>query len=122
MFQLKKTFYFEAGHCLKNHEGGCQNFHGHSYVLNLYLRSKTLHSGGPENNMVMDFKNLSLAVKDMIEKYFDHRWLNDTLEEDSPTAEYMTRWIYKYLKKDIDDLYSVEVMETRNAGVMYWED
>ena len=119
MFEIIKKFRFEAGHQLQHHDGECRDPHGHSYQLLLTLRSKELNDSGPKINMVMDFKEIEEVVQPMIEKYFDHRWLNDTLETDSPTAEYMAKWIFDYLHSKLPALHSVSLCETETSKAIY---
>jgi 6-pyruvoyltetrahydropterin/6-carboxytetrahydropterin synthase len=119
MFELEKIFTFEAGHLLDHHDGKCRHPHGHSYILKITVRQNYINESGPQKNMVMDFSNMSAFVKPMIEKYFDHCWLNDTLETDSPTAEYIAYWIYHYLKPNLPALYSITLFETATCGVTY---
>ncbi len=120
MFELQKSFSFEAGHSLKYHEGKCRGPHGHSYHMEIVLRSAKLVESGTSQNMVMDFGDISGVVKPMIEEYLDHQWLNDTLGTDSPTAEYIARWVYEYLESRVENLYAVELRETNSAKVTYY--
>lgn len=122
MFKLEKIFHFEAGHSLVHHDGKCREPHGHSYILTVYLKANDLVANGPKTNMVMDFTDITSVVKPMIEDYFDHHWINDTLETDSPTVEYMTRWIYHYLKPKLPHLYAVSLNETATSRVTYSEE
>lgn len=120
MFIIEKSFHFEAGHELKFHDGKCQKPHGHSYQITVRLKSNTLINDGPKKNMVIDFLDISSVVKPMIEKYFDHKWLNETLNSDSPTSEYIASWIYHYLSDKLPHLNSVTVQETRSSSVTYY--
>jgi 6-pyruvoyltetrahydropterin/6-carboxytetrahydropterin synthase len=121
MFEVEKTYRFEAGHSLVHHDGRCKEPHGHSYILTIHLRRETLISSGPKTNMVMDFDDINKIVKPMIETYFDHRWLNDTLKIDSTTVEFMTKWIYDYLKPQLPDLWCISMNETASARAIYYE-
>lgn len=121
MFEIEKTFHFEAGHSMTHHDGKCCAPHGHSYLLTIALRSNDLISSGPKTNMVMDFTDISAIVKPMVEEYFDHKWLNDTLNTDSPSTEFMARWIYNYLQPKLPLLYTVSLQETRSSKVTYRE-
>ena len=121
MFEIEKIFRFEAGHCLHHHDGQCSQPHGHSYVLSVIIRAKDLVASGPKKNMVVDFGDLSESVKPMIDNYFEHKWLNDTLETDSPTAEYIAKWIYNHLKPGIPNLYSISLYETASSRATYTE-
>jgi len=121
MFELKKTFHFEAGHQLMHHDGKCASPHGHSYILTVHIHSKELMQDGPKKNMVMDFSTLSDIVKPMIKTYFDHHWLNETLQTDSPSAEFMAHWIYHHLKPKLQALTAVTINETATSQVTYTE-
>lgn len=119
MYELEKTFRFEAGHSLQYHDGKCKGPHGHSYILVVRLISDHLIASGPKTNMVMDFSDVSEIVKPMIEEYLDHKWLNTTLSCDSATAEYIAKWIYDYLKPHISQLDAVTLYETATSKVTY---
>ncbi|MCP5507247.1 MAG: 6-carboxytetrahydropterin synthase QueD [Chlamydiales bacterium] len=118
-FTLEKTFRFEAGHILSHHDGKCRFPHGHSYVLTIRIRSDQLQSSGPKKNMVIDFSDLSTVAGEMINNYFDHHWLNDTLETDAPTVEYIAKWIFDYLHPKLPNLHSVTLHETATSSVTY---
>ncbi len=119
MYEIEKSFTFEAGHVLKHHDGKCSQPHGHSYKLTVVLCAVQLIAEGPKKNMVIDFLDIGTIVKPMIEKYFDHHWINDTLQTDSPTAEFMARWIYEYLQPFLPGLKSISLNETATAKVTY---
>ena len=121
MFEIKKSFHFEAGHSLEHHDGKCRTPHGHSYQIEVVLQADCLIKDGPEKNMVTDFGRVSAEVKPMIENFFDHKWLNETLETDSPTAEFIAQWIFDHLKNVLPNLNSVTVAETGSARAKYWE-
>lgn len=119
MFEIEKIFRFEAGHQLEQHDGQCSHPHGHSYIVHVCLRSEKLIEQGPKINMVIDFEDISSAVKPMIYEYLDHKWLNDSLQTDSPTAEFIARWIYNHLKPSLAALHSVTIYETETSKVTY---
>lgn len=121
MFEIEKTYTFEAGHVLKNHDGKCSHLHGHSYILKVVLRSESLIDQGPKTNMVIDFSDIGKIIKPMILEYFDHRFINDTLKTDSPTAEFIAKWIYDYVKPKLSLLYSVTVYETATSRATYYK-
>jgi 6-pyruvoyltetrahydropterin/6-carboxytetrahydropterin synthase len=119
MFELEKTFHFEAGHVLSHHDGKCREPHGHSYVLTVHVRSPTLIPSGPKKNMVIDFQDINHIVRPLIKDSLDHKWLNDTLSSDSPTVEYIAKWIYDYLKPHLPGLYAISMYETATSKVTY---
>lgn len=119
MFEIEKKFRFEAGHKLDHHDGLCKSPHGHSYVLFVTIRANELVASGPKKNMIIDFFDISDKVKPMIETYLDHCWLNDTLGTDSPTAEYIAKWIFDHLATQVEGLYSITLFETESSKVVY---
>ena len=119
MFEIEKRFSFEAGHVLEAHDGKCAFPHGHSYQLSVVVRGEKLHTSGPSQGMVCDFHDISSVVKPMIEEYFDHRWLNETLHTNSPTAERIAQWIFEYLQPKLPGLYKVSVGETATSSATY---
>lgn len=119
MFQLQKSFKFEASHQLSFHDGMCANVHGHSYCVTLQLSGPSLQTSGPCTNMLCDFKYISEAMKPLLQNYLDHRHLNDTLKSDSPTAEFVAHWIYKRLQGKLPLLDAVVVRETSSAVAIY---
>lgn len=119
MYEIEKIFHFESGHVLIHHDGKCKHPHGHSYQLNVKIRSPKLIPSGPKTNMVMDFFDVNTIVKTMIKDYFDHKWLNDTLKTDSPTTEFMCKWIFDYLQPILPGIYQVTINETDFSGASY---
>lgn len=120
MFEIEKTFRFEAGHQLVHHDGKCSQPHGHSYVLTVLCRKASLVTEGPKKNMVMDFDDISSAVRPLIESHLDHKWLNDTLDTDSPTVEFIAKWIFEKLLPLISELVAITVQETSTARATYF--
>jgi len=119
MFELRKTFAFEASHQLKHHDGKCARLHGHSYTMTIEVSGDRLQSDGPQKNMLLDFKKMSFIVKNIIITYLDHHHLNDTLKTDSPTAEFIARWLYWKLAPALPLLTAVEIRETASASATY---
>lgn len=119
MFILTKSYTFEASHQLKYHDGKCANLHGHSYTLVVEICSEKLHESGPQTNMVMDFGVISKVVKRLVASHLDHHHLNDTLNTDSPTAEFIAQWTFNYLKPSLPALTAVTIKETATSSATY---
>eukprot|EP00190_Bangiopsis_sp_CCMP1999_P000946 CAMPEP_0198729512 /NCGR_PEP_ID=MMETSP1475-20131203/19093_1 /TAXON_ID= ORGANISM="Unidentified sp., Strain CCMP1999" /NCGR_SAMPLE_ID=MMETSP1475 /ASSEMBLY_ACC=CAM_ASM_001111 /LENGTH=139 /DNA_ID=CAMNT_0044492187 /DNA_START=184 /DNA_END=600 /DNA_ORIENTATION=+ len=116
-YLLEKTFSFEAMHVLVGHDGKCARPHGHSYSLTVGAAFDRLQKDGPKRNMAMDFGEISSLVRPMIEKYFDHQSLNETLATNSPTAEFIASWIFGHLSEQLPQLEVVTVRETATSSV-----
>ena len=71
--RITKLFSFEMAHALENHDGLCQNIHGHSYKLWVTIKGEpTVNGNSPKEGMLMDFSDLKNMVhRHLIEKY-DH--------------------------------------------------
>lgn len=119
MHSITKSFSFEASHQLDHHDGKCANLHGHSYRLDVELTSIALHETGPCTNMVMDFSTVSAVVKQLVSSHLDHQHLNDTLQTDSPTAEFIAQWCFEALIGSLPLLTAVTVHETASASATY---
>lgn len=73
---ITKYFEFEACHRLYKDQcdfGKCQNYHGHSYKLQVHISGAVDKDG-----MVMNFSHLKKIVKDCIINRMDHSDLNDS--------------------------------------------
>ena len=121
MFELEKTFYFSAGHQLKHNNGLCQRPHGHTYTLTVKLQAMELKKEGPQVNMIIDFLELENLVQPLIRDYLDHRWLNDSLQCESTSLEFVTCWIYQRLKPILPALKSISLSEGTTNRVTYAE-
>jgi len=120
MFELEKSFTFEAGHALKKYDGSCVRPHGHSYTLIVIVQGSLLQSTGPQSGMLIDFHAINTVVEPMLEKYLDHHWLNETLHTESPTAEYIAKWIFEYLQSRLFGLKRVTLYETATSAVSFF--
>ena len=67
MYQVSKTFKISYAHRLLNHPGKCKYLHGHNTRIVVTYQSPTLNDFG----MVMDFDDISKAVKPILDQ-LDH--------------------------------------------------
>ncbi len=149
-FEITKTFRFEAGHRvwkqdLSKSRGSilskevsqnkCVNLHGHSYVLEVSLRSDILD----EQDMVMDFYHVKNALKDLVDNQLDHSFIidkNDPIYEKlldissnnclklfvvdfCPTAEALSKFIFEFLKQKLSEANLLGVVKV--SKVVLWE-
>jgi len=60
-------------HALENHDGQCQNIHGHSYKLRVTIMGEPASDGNsPKEGMLMDFSDLKNMVNSYIIEKYDH--------------------------------------------------
>lgn len=102
--------------------GKCNNpkFHGHNYELIVSVTGPI----DPETGFVIDMKVLKDLIRDHVEEPFDHKNLNEEVEEFhelNPTAENIAVVIWKRLRPHIDRACSLEVQlfETPRNFVTY---
>lgn len=90
--------------------GKCNNpnFHGHNYELNV----KVTGEPDPDTGFVIDLKNLSDLIKDVVLEKLDHKNLNLDVPEFlhlNPTAENIAIVIYNILRDKIDKKLDLQV-------------
>lgn len=68
-----------------------------------------LQSTGPQMNMVIDFADIEMIMQPLLDNFLDHHWLNETLNTDSPTMEFISRWVFQQVKERLPYLVSVSI-------------
>ena len=122
MFKLVVKKEFSSAHILNGHPGDCKRMHGHNWLVEAEVQGNNINEIG----MVIDFKDIKKNLKAIIAK-LDHQFLND-LEpfiHDNPTAENISKYIYKELSKNINTdnikVSEIKLWETKNSAVTYTE-
>jgi 6-pyruvoyltetrahydropterin/6-carboxytetrahydropterin synthase len=107
---VTRTFTFEAAHQLPWHTGACRELHGHGYRLEVTV-------GGPVNDdgIVIDFADVGAVVTRTVIDRYDHRYLNDIL--DNPTAELIAQDAWKQLEAAGLSIEKVKLWETADSYV-----
>ena len=92
MWELTKSFTFDAAHALPNTTLGeaSQEIHGHSFRAEVTLRGMP----DPNTGMVMDLGLLTARMSE-IQKMLDHKFLNKIEALGLPTLENLSRFIYE---------------------------
>jgi 6-pyruvoyltetrahydropterin/6-carboxytetrahydropterin synthase len=118
MFEVMVEKHFAAAHHLLNYRGKCENPHGHNYVVQAWAKKDTLDKA----NIAFDFTVLKGELKQIVND-LDHTDLNENPEMngESPSAEYIARYIYKRMKKNVPELTKVCVFETPTQCACYFE-
>ena len=110
---ISKTFRFEAAHQLPNHDGKCQQLHGHSYRVVVQARGPIKGATGEsDEGMVLDFARLKLAWGP-VHARFDHQCLNDVVPDGVlTTAENLAAFLLDELRAAVPQVFAVTVWET----------
>lgn len=120
MFEILVEEKFDAAHCLRGYPGNCERLHGHTYKVQVLLRTPNLDKIG----MAVDFRIVRTTLRDVIE-LLDHTYLNEMPEftETNPTAENLACYIYAKMNEKLPRLVNkVTVWETESAAASYWEE
>jgi 6-pyruvoyltetrahydropterin/6-carboxytetrahydropterin synthase len=133
MYTITKEVYFCYGHRLMHHKGKCRHLHGHSVKAAISIAADELNNQG----MVCDFADIRSVVEVFIDQQLDHNLLlhkDDPLIpalqqhnerywalDEHPTAEVLSKLIYRHLKQVGFDVLKVELWETASACASYYE-
>jgi 6-pyruvoyltetrahydropterin/6-carboxytetrahydropterin synthase len=109
MYELMVEESFDAAHALRGYEGPCENLHGHTWKVQVFLRGNKLNRLG----LLEDFKIVRQNLRSVL-KEFDHKLLNDLKPfiQENPTSENLARIIFKKLKQKQKNLIKVIVWES----------
>lgn len=106
--EMQHSFCFEAGHACLDIPGACSFPHGHSFLLIVRCKPQELQ----------DERDASMKiVQQMVDTSFNHKWLNDTLHESNPGLDYITNWIFNYLKDKIPTLIEIQLYTSPKHSV-----
>jgi len=114
--RITRVSTFDAAHQLPWHPGKCRRLHGHTYRLEVSVE-------GPvgDRGIVWDFADLDALVQREVIDRFDHRYLNDLL--DNPTAELVAAEIWKHLESAAApglQIAHLKLWETPDSAVELW--
>jgi 6-pyruvoyltetrahydropterin/6-carboxytetrahydropterin synthase len=117
-----------------NHAGKCRNLHGHSVKASISIKQAVLN----QQDMVCDFADVKEAVDGFINDVLDHNFLlhkDDPLVpaltaaneqflllDEHPTAEVLSKMIYRHVKQQGLNVDQVVLWETTSACACYRED
>lgn len=119
MYRIAKEFHFSAAHQLTHlpatHQ--CARSHGHNYVVEVELESRTLDS---QTGFVLDYAALA-PIKEYIDARLDHRNLNEVFGSSlATTAENLAQALHGVFRTLIPHTISaVRVRETPKTVAEY---
>jgi 6-pyruvoyltetrahydropterin/6-carboxytetrahydropterin synthase len=108
--RVTRSFTFDAAHELPWHSGKCRRLHGHTYRLEVSAE-------GPldDNGVVVDFDDVESVVRREVLERFDHRFLNELME--NPTAELVAHDAWKRLEAAGLRVVRLRLWETPESSV-----
>lgn len=116
MYRISKEFHFSASHQLtelpKTHQ--CARLHGHNYIVVVELCAEELD----EHGFVRDYDELKV-LKAYIDDVFDHRHLNEVMDNNMVTAERLAKHFYDWCKAQFPETSAVKVSETPKTWAEY---
>ena len=120
MFELSVKGDFCASHILVGHEGKCRHLHGHTWKVEVIIKSEKLDAVG----RVVDFSVVKKELREFLDT-IDHVHLNDLppFKDVNPTTENLAKYIYEGFGKVCRPLAlkCVTVWESDSALVMYYQ-
>ena len=119
MYEIAVEDTFDAAHYLRNYQGSCERLHGHTYKVQLVLRSAELD----ETGIAADFREVKTALREAVAA-LDHQCLNDLVPfaEINPSAENLARYLFDSLRPALSvSLHRVTVWETPTTSATYFE-
>ena len=95
MWELTKSFRFEAAHSLQGTTFGAdsEEIHGHSFRAEVSLRG----TPDPATGMLLDLGLLERSMAE-VQKTLDHKLLNKVEALGQPTLENLSRFIFERLQ------------------------
>ncbi len=92
MYEIMIEDTFASAHQLRGYNGPCENMHGHTWKVQVFLSGTELDKLG----MLYDFKTAKKVLKGVLEE-FDHKNLNEVecFKDVNPTAENIARVIFE---------------------------
>lgn len=112
MWELTKSFRFDAAHTLKRSidAESSRRIHGHSYRAEVTLRGEP----DPETGMVVDFGLLERTLAEARDR-LDHHMLDDIPDLGPATMENLAAWIWRRLAPVTKGLVKVTVHRDSNS-------
>jgi 6-pyruvoyltetrahydropterin/6-carboxytetrahydropterin synthase len=114
MFRLQVKTHFDAAHYLLGYQGKCANLHGHRWDVELVVEGKQLNAG----NMLVDFSKIKKELNGYLDHQFDHKCLNESLNESNPTAEWIAKKVFETMDPIVE---KISEKKTHLCRVTVWE-
>lgn len=117
MFELMVEESFDAAHALRGYKGPCENLHGHTWRVQVFLKGRKTNQMG----LLADFKEIKNTLAEIL-KEFDHKLLNDlpVFSAENPSSENLAKIIYKKIKKKRKEVFKVAIWESPTTYAAFY--
>ena len=97
-FCVTRRIGIDAGHRIRQHGSKCRHIHGHRYEIEATCSASSLHQGGEQDAMVLDFGFLKEEMVHTIDQPCDHGFIaevddTDILKMFAPHHQVFDTWI-----------------------------
>jgi 6-pyruvoyltetrahydropterin/6-carboxytetrahydropterin synthase len=119
MYELMIESTFAAAHQVREHGGKCENLHGHTWKVQVFVAGELNELG-----MVIDFQKIKEFFKNSLAEY-DHAFLNELTDFkiENPTAENIAKnlagKIQRQIKNEKIKLTKITVWESPTTAATY---
>ncbi len=119
MFELMVEDTFDSAHALRGYMGKCENMHGHTWRVQVFVRGSNLNKIG----ILHDFRDIKTSLSKITEE-LDHKNINEigVFKDENPSSENLAKFIYKSIKKDFVGLSKVVVWESPVTCASFFEE
>ena len=122
MFELRVVTRFAAAHRLTMVGAKCENLHGHTWKIEVYVQGQSTDKGG----VLVDFGVIKRHVRELMET-LDHKFLNELeyfSEGTPPSSENIARYLADTLAARMDlpgiRVSRVTAWESDDASATYY--
>jgi 6-pyruvoyltetrahydropterin/6-carboxytetrahydropterin synthase len=112
--EVSKKMEFAAAHFLPDYNGKCSQTHGHTWEVEVTISGEIDDKTG----MVVDFSLVKKILEPIIDQFFDHHLLNDTIN--NPTAENIAQWLFEAFREEMGH-YKIFHSDKCLEAVTVWE-
>jgi len=123
VFEVHVQTHFSAARSLEGYPGVCARTHGHTWIVEVYVRCEQLNEIG----LGIDIGVIKKATREVL-RNLDHSNLNELPEFEgmNPTSENIAKHLYQSLSGTLNTdgvrVSKIKVSETPGAGASYWEE
>ena len=122
-YRISRSIEIDAGHRIMTHGSKCRHLHGHRYRIEAHCEADSLHLGGEQAGMVLDFGFLKDEMMTIIDAPCDHGFLASVddagvLSMFAPPDTDMEMW-YAQLAAKVREHGALSTTDTKLGSKLY---